>query len=104
MGKGDHTSTQMPWGTTIIHNEDHEKTGWVDDKGDIHKPGDTGGIFGNPKTIGHVNPESVAQNMHAVLYKQKQSVTIQLPASKDIFSDYSTTNKVRKDSIYPKKL
>ena len=46
----------------------------------------------------------MAQNMHAVLYKQKQSVTIQLPASKDIFSDYSTTNKVRKDSIYPKKL
>lgn len=57
MGKGDHTSTQFPWGTTIIHNEDHEKTGWVDDKGDIHKPGDTGGITGNPESIGNVDKD-----------------------------------------------
>jgi len=42
--------------------------------------------------------------MRIALRKQKQDVAIHLPASKDIFSDYSTTNKARKDSIYPKKL
>jgi hypothetical protein len=48
-------------------------------------------------------PESVAQNMHTALHKLKQGVAIHLPASKDIFSDYFTANKARKDSIYPKK-
>jgi len=42
--------------------------------------------------------------MHIALHKLKQGVAIHLPASKDIFSDYSTTNKARKNSIYPKKL
>jgi hypothetical protein len=51
-----------------------------------------------------IYPESVAQNMHTAFHKLKQGVAIHLPASKDIFSDYSTTNKVRKNSIYPKKL
>jgi hypothetical protein len=49
-------------------------------------------------------PESVAQNMRIALHKLKQGVAIHLPASKDIFFDYFTANKARKNSIYPKKL
>lgn len=54
MGK-DTIGTQLPWGTEITKNEDGEKTGWIDDKGDVHKPGDTGGPTGDPETIGHKN-------------------------------------------------
>jgi hypothetical protein len=42
--------------------------------------------------------------MRIALHKLKQGVAIHLPASKDIFSDYCTANKARKNSIYPKKL
>ena len=57
MSKGDHTSIQMPWGTPTVHNDNCEKIGWVDPKGDIHRPGDTGGFTGNPDTIGHVDDD-----------------------------------------------
>ena len=55
MGK-DTIDTQLPWGTPIVKNEG-EKVGWIDDQGNVHKPGDTGGFTGNPETIGHQNPD-----------------------------------------------
>ena len=35
-----------------VHDKDHHKTDWIDKDGNIHKAGDTGGIFSDPKTIG----------------------------------------------------
>lgn len=50
-----HTVTSLPWGTERVHDSNHNDVGWVDDKGDVHRTGDTGGWFGNPETIGHVD-------------------------------------------------
>jgi hypothetical protein len=51
-----HTSREII-GATRVHDEDHDDVGWVDKDGDVHRPGDTGGWFGNPDTIGHVDQE-----------------------------------------------